>query len=48
MLEELMAILAHLDAEQRRLLLEYIKTLMNDGQHCLAWILAFIAANLQF
>lgn len=47
-MEELLAILAHLDAEQRRIILEYIKTLMNDGQHCLAWILAFIAANSQF
>lgn len=48
MLDELMAILAHLDAEQRRILLEYIKTLLQEGQHCFAWILAFIAANSQF
>lgn len=48
MLEELMAILAHLDTKQRRKLLEYMKRLLHNDKNCLAWILAFIAANSQF
>lgn len=39
-MEELLAIVAQLDAEQRRILLEYIKYLYENSHNCCAWFFA--------
>lgn len=41
MLEELLILLAQLDVEQRKMILDYIKSLMNDYPSCRSLLLAF-------